>query len=198
MKTEDFTRLVNPGTEYFDIRKFYDGNEQGLTRVHRDGHGTVLKEGAGEEGSWFATYITRAGSCFSIYKEYGPTGIIKRKWVTFRNGGAVVGTRYVFDSNGKPVSAENEEEGFLFTPHQVLQFCENNKIDPFSDNTCIERFIERREQTFYYIIRYRGEYEGKPGIIVMILNGRDGISERVILHAGGRPGKIMYEREKPH
>lgn len=196
MKTEDFSKLIHHKTEDFDIRKFYSDNKKGFPKTEKFNNLMVTEYTAGTDGSWFVSLSTRAGSCFSVYKEYGPAGIIQCKWVTFRNGGAVVGIRYVFDSTGKPVSTENEEEGFLFTPHQVLQFCEENKIDPFSDNTCIERFIERREQTFYYIIRYRGEYEGKSGIIIMILNGRDGIPERIILQAGGRPGKIMYEREK--
>lgn len=196
MKTEDFTRLIHHKTEYFGIREFYSGNKEGLPKTEKFNNLMTTEYTAGTDGSWFVSLSTRTGSCFSVYKEYRSTGIIKCKWVTFRNGGAVVGIRYTYDPNGKLISAEDEEEGFPFTPHQVLKFCEENGIDLFSDDTCIERFIERREQTYYYIIRYKGEYKGNSGITIMLLNGKDGIPERVILHSGGTPGAIIYEREK--
>lgn len=196
MKTEDFNQLIHDKSEDFDIRKFYSDNKEGFPKTEKFNNLMITEYTAGTDGSWFVSLSTRSGSCFSVYKEYRSTGIIKCKWVTFRNGGAVVGIRYTFDSNGKLISAENEEEGFSFTPHDVLQFCEENKIALFSDETCIERYIDRRLKEFYYIIHFKGAYQEKPGAFLMILNGSNGALERVILRHPGSAGEMIYEKEK--
>ncbi|WP_294252006.1 hypothetical protein [uncultured Chryseobacterium sp.] len=196
MKPEDFTQLIHNRTEHFNIREFYAGNSEGSPKTEKIKNIMAIECTAGAQGSWFVSLSTRSGSCFSVYKEYGPTGIIKCKWVTFRNGGAVVGIRYIFDDNGKLQSAEDEEEGFHFTPHQVLEVCFDHKIDLLSDDTCIERYRDRHLKEFYYIIHFKGTYQDKSGTFLMILNGSNGVLERIILQHPGRPRELVYEKEK--
>ncbi len=185
MKKEDFTQLIHHHTEYFNLREFYAGNKEGMPKKQEVKNVMITECTAGTGGSRFVSISTRNCSCFSVYKEYGPTGIIRCKWVTFRNRGAAVGKKYLFGPDGKLTAAEDEEEGFGYTPHQVIQFCRENHINLFSEDTCIERYANRRNKEFYYIIRYLGRYQEKSGIIVMFLNGHDGNPERIIVTDAG-------------
>ncbi|WP_294246340.1 hypothetical protein [uncultured Chryseobacterium sp.] len=181
MKPENFSILIDDRTEYFDRTKFYTGNENGLTKIYELGNGTIMKEGAGEDGSWFATYKTRSGSCFSVYREYNHRGCIRKKWTAFRNGGAVVGIRYDFDESGKLQRQTNEEENFLFTPNDVIRYCLDQGINLYAQGKgYVERVSYPEEGKYLYIIHYVGKFKSQSGKFRIVLDGKTGEEKEVI------------------
>jgi hypothetical protein len=180
MKIEDYTMIVNNSIEYFNIEQFYTDNENGSAKVRITKTGTLIEEIAGEEGSWFASYSTKSGSFFSVYKEYNHKGCIQKKWATFRNGGARIGILYEFDNEGKLSMTQNEEEDFTFTPYDVISYCIDHHIDLLANGyQFVERFKNPDRGEFLYFINYIGIYEGRYGSIKIILNGKNGQTEEV-------------------
>ena len=49
----EYNNLVNKDFETFDIKKFYEDNENGLGKTYELSNGNQIQEGAGEKGSWF-------------------------------------------------------------------------------------------------------------------------------------------------
>ncbi len=156
--------------------------KNGLSRTHTSENGTLTKERAGEQGSWFASYTTRRGSFFSVYKEYNSKGYIRKKWVSFRNGSAIIGTRYEFNDEGRLCLSKNEDENFSFTRYDVIRYCQNNHIDLLNkDFQYVERYSDLNTLEFSYIIHHFRTFENKSGRISIILNGKTGDVEEILL-----------------
>ena len=67
----------------------------------------------------------------SFYKSdkfYYKNGYIKNKSLSF-NMGSPVGVLYHFDESGKLTKEENADEGYNFTPENIVDYCEKNKIE---------------------------------------------------------------------
>lgn len=180
MSTEyDYKKLISSKTEYFDIKKFYQNNEDGMGKTYEAENGNIIEESAGENGAWFAVDETPKNSFFTIYKEYNPKGIILRKWVNFRNGGGPVGTKYEYDDSGKLIKETDMDKNYKIAPQDVIAFCKEKGIDIFSNYTTIERNYNDNPMDLY-IINYRGEYEGKFGTrIIIVLSGTTGEIQKV-------------------
>ncbi|MCY0977040.1 hypothetical protein OUO26_06770 [Chryseobacterium sp. CY350] len=177
----DYKKLVSSKTEYFDIKKFYQNNEDGLGKTYETENGTKTEESAGDEGGWFMSNSTLKSSLFTIHKEFNLKGIIQEKWVNFRNGGGAVGIKYKFDDLGKLIKEDDTDKNFKITPQDVIKFCQENNIDLFSDYTFIERFIDEKTKESFYNVNYRGKYEEKFGArIVIQLDGNSGEIQKVI------------------
>lgn len=195
MKEKDYTLIVDESTEYFNIQEFYSDNQNGLSKKYKTNKGVVVEEGAGEEGSWFVSYMTHPNSFFSVYKEYNSKGIIKSKWATFRNRGGAVGNKYEFDNNGKLCRKENAEEDFQFTPYKVISYCLENGIDLFAGNlNYIDRYVNEHQKEFFYIINYVGMYKEKSGRITIVLNGRNGEKQQILVQRPGHDYEVLFDK----
>lgn len=60
-------------------------------------------------------------------KFYYKNGYIKNKSLSF-NMGSPVGILYHFDKSGKLIKEENTDEGYHFTPENIVEYCEKNNI----------------------------------------------------------------------
>ena len=65
---------------------------------------------------------------FSIVKNFYPSKNIENKGVSFNNG-SPVGIWYYFDESGKLIKEENTDEGYDFTPENIINYCEKHKIN---------------------------------------------------------------------
>ncbi|GEN78093.1 hypothetical protein [Chryseobacterium hagamense] len=197
MKTENFNHLIDDQTEYFDIDKFYENNKEGQNKTNTTENHTTTLYTAGKEGAWFTSLSTGWGSFFSVYKEYSGKGIIRCKWVTFRNRGAAVGMKYYFDAEGRMLKSDDMEKDFLFTPQQAIGFCIEKDIDLLKENDhFIERYNDHSDKKSFYVISYKGTYNEQSGRIFIILDGNTGLQERVVIHPPGKPGKVIYKKDK--
>jgi hypothetical protein len=180
MSTEyDYKKLISSRTEYFDIKKFYQNNEDGLGKTYELDNGSLIEESAGENGGWFVVDETPKSSLFTVYKEYNPKGIILRKWVNFRNGGGPVGTKYEYDDSGKLIKETDMDKNYKITPQDIFSFCKEKEIDLFSTFTTIDKNYNDNPMNLY-IINYRGKYEGKFGArIIIVLDGTNGEIQKV-------------------
>lgn len=195
MKTENYINLVDERKEYFDIRKFYTDNKNGSTKAYTTQSGTLIEEMAGEEGSWFASYSTKTGSCFSVYKEYNHKGWIHKKWAAFRNRGAAVGIKYEFNEDDGILSvSENMEKNFVFTPEEVIRYCLEHDIKLFEKGCYINRYFDHAANEFLYSISYVGMYNKSFGKIRILLNGQTGETEKVTLQKSDIP-EILFIKE---
>jgi hypothetical protein len=197
MNIENFTHLIHDRTEFFDIEKFYENNKEGLFKIRTIENRIKTIYTAGKEGAWFTTLSTGEGSFFSVYKEYSRKGIIRCKWVTFRNKGAAVGMKYYFDAEGRLLKSDDLEKDFLFTPQQAIGFCLEKNIDLLGENNhFIERYRDHSDKKSFYVVSYQGAYHQISGRIFIILDGTTGMQERVVIQPSGRPGKMIYEKDQ--
>lgn len=197
MKIEDYTILIDNKKECFNIDKFYIDNPNGLSKIYTAGNGNLIKEAAGEDGSWYASYSRRPDSCFSVYREYNLRGIIRKKWAVFRNGGAIVGTSYEFYDDGTLKNKRDVEKNFDFTPNHVIQFCIKHNIDLVKNSyNSIEREEDATTGKFLYVINYLGEYNSKYGEIERVLNGKNGEEEQITIYpAGNNEPEVLFKKD---
>jgi hypothetical protein len=180
MNTEyDYKNLISSKTEYFDIKKFHQNNEEGLGKTYELDNGNLIKESSGENGSWFAVDETPKNSLFTIYKEFNHKGVIVGKWVNFRNEGGPVGMKYEYDDNGKLIKETDMDKNYKITPQDVIAFCKDKGIDLFSDYSTIDKNYNDNPMDLY-IISYKGKYGDKFGTkIIIVLSGITGEIQKV-------------------
>ncbi|QDP86675.1 hypothetical protein FNJ88_09475 [Chryseobacterium sp. SNU WT5] len=65
---------------------------------------------------------------FSFVKNFYPSKSIENKGIAFNNG-SPVGIWYYFDETGKLIKEENTDEGYNFTPENLINYCEKHKIN---------------------------------------------------------------------
>ncbi|WP_373846050.1 hypothetical protein [Bacteroides heparinolyticus] len=75
----------------------------------------------------FGEAIYDKGSYFKVVKNYYPSKSIETKGVAF-NDGAPVGIWYYFDESGHLTKEENSDEGYDFSPDDVIAYCVKHKI----------------------------------------------------------------------
>ncbi len=100
-------------------------NTEGLKEVVINDNKTTTFVSA-KIGSSYTEYYK--DSYFIIVKNYYPSKNIKNKGIAF-NEGSPVGIWYHFDKSGKLIKEENTDEGYSFTPENVVKYCEKNKIE---------------------------------------------------------------------
>jgi len=81
---------------------------------------------ASKDGYGLSIYYEN--SFYKSDKFYYKNGYIKNKSLSF-NMGSPVGVLYHFDESGKLTKEENADEGYNFTPENIVDYCEKNKIE---------------------------------------------------------------------
>lgn len=181
MNTENnYRNLVNGRIEYFDIKKFYQNNQEGIGKTYEDEKGSLVEESAGDNGSWFMSNTTMKNSLFTVHKEFNSKGVIIKKGVTFKNYGGALGMWYEFDDSGKLVKENDTDKDYRITFDDIVLYCKENNINLNDQNTNLNRGINDETKKVAWGIEYRGEYNGKFGASIIIeLDGTNGEIQKV-------------------
>ncbi|MGH1517694.1 hypothetical protein [Chryseobacterium sp. JK1] len=195
---QDYKKLTNYKSEYFDIKKFYENNNEGSGKTYESENGTMIEESAGENGEWFMSNITPKNSIFTIHKEYNSKGIILKKGVTFRNYGGQLGTWYEFDNTGKLIKETDTDKNYKINFSDVAKYCVENNINLKDEYTVINRGLNNKTKSESWEIEYRGKYDDKYGAIIIIeLDGNTGEIQKVTCINGKHNDsvEILYEKK---
>lgn len=177
MNTQNsYKNLISDNTEHFDIKYFNTHKDEAENLIYTDNFGNNINI-FGDNENGYISNTTPKNSLFTIYKEYNSKGVIKQKWVNFRNGGGPVGIKYEFDDTGKLIKETDMDKNYKITSDDIFSYCKKNGIDLFSDYTVIDKNYNDNPMN-RYIINYRGKYEEKYGSRIIIVV--DGISGNVI------------------
>ncbi|WP_228414862.1 hypothetical protein [Chryseobacterium sp. G0201] len=123
-------------------------------------------------------------SFFMQVKNYYPSRNIENKGIAF-NEGAPIGIWYYFDESGKLIKEENTDDGYDFTPKDVVKYCESHKI----------KLPKGYQDSGYKTSVYKKEIEGKKvwQISYVIAVGKEEFIEEIILD--GKTGKLIKKKQ---
>jgi|UPI0006477DA1 hypothetical protein len=110
--------------EKFDVKKFNEVSVRGYYKLDKGDH--VFIQDFQSPGYRELEYIQ--SSYFKIVVFFYENGGVEKKGLLF-NEGSPIGIWYYFDESGKLVKEENTDEGYSFTPENVVRYCEENKIE---------------------------------------------------------------------
>ncbi|WP_333597423.1 hypothetical protein [Chryseobacterium flavum] len=117
---------INNKFEKFDIKAFTENliqDESFVLLKNADSIQQLQKQSYG-----FINRIFYHRNHFVLIKKFYHNYNLKEKGVLF-NEGSPVGIWYHFDKSGKLIKEENTDEGYSFTPENVVKYCEKNKIE---------------------------------------------------------------------
>ena len=164
----NYRQLISSKTEYFDIKKFYKNNDDGIGITYESENGTKIEESAGDEGGWFMSNSTPKNSLFTIHKEFNSKGVIVKKGITFKNAGCHLGVWYEFDDSGKLIKETDTDKNYKITFSDIAKYCTENNISLNDENTIINRGINNDTKENSWEIEYRGSYNNKFGSNIII------------------------------
>lgn len=75
----------------------------------------------------YASSIYYEDSYYKVDKLYYPSGNIKNKSISFVEG-SPIDILYHFDELGKLIKQEDTDQGYIFKPKDVVEYCRKNKI----------------------------------------------------------------------
>lgn len=176
----DYKKLISSRIEYFDIKKFYQNNEDGLGKNYEIENGTSIEESAGDEGGWFMSNSTFKNSLYTVHKEFNSKGIIAKKGIKFKNYGCELGIWYEFDDLGNLIKETDTDKNYKITFPDIVKYCIENNIDLKDEYTMINRGMNSNTKKNSWEIEYRGSYNNKFGSNIIIeIDGTTGEIQKV-------------------
>jgi hypothetical protein len=160
---QEYNRLVNKDFETFDIKKFYENNEDGIGKTYKLRNNIKIEESAGEKGSWFVKNELINNSLYNIYKEFYQSGKVKSKGPKFKDD-CKIGIWYDFDENGKLIKETDLDKTFKITVKDIIEFLKKNEADLFSNFTSVNRSYYEATKKGTWNLIYRGRYKDKLGM----------------------------------
>ncbi|MEN4759606.1 hypothetical protein ABEG63_04625 [Chryseobacterium sp. C39-AII1] len=118
---------------------------------------------------------------------YASKGIENKGWAF--NQGAPIGLWYYFDEDGKLIKEENTDEGYAFTPENIIKYCEQNGIN-------LSKGYHERDG--YQTSVYKNELDGKKVWLISYLISFNKQDKEVKLTLDGQTGKVIKREEFPY
>ena len=190
----EYNNLVNKDFETFDIKKFYEDNENGLGKTYELSNGNQIQEGAGEKGSWFLKNEKLKNSPYTKYKLYYHTGVIKQKGLLYEDS-CEIGIWYDFDEKGKLIKVRDLDEPFKLTIEDILLFLKKNNLNSeryFS----INRSYDPSTKKGTWSLLYNGTYKNKEGLYRIMLDDQTKELEYVAQIVGKEGEKLVLIDKK--
>ena len=175
--------IVDNRFEKFDIYTFNKllstDNSFAISQINNDVTEQLQKQSYG-----FIDRIFYTKSYFIYVKKYSSNYSIKEKGLLF-NQGSQIGIWYYFDESGKLIKEENTDEGYDFTPEDVVKYCESHKI----------KLPKGYQDSGYKTSVYKKEIDGKKvwQISYVIAVGKEEFIEEIILD--GKTGKLIKKKQ---
>ncbi|WP_228414511.1 hypothetical protein [Chryseobacterium sp. SNU WT5] len=119
---------------------------------------------------------------FSFVKNFYPSKSIENKGIAFNNG-SPVGIWYYFDELGNLIKEENTDEGYDFSPEDVVEYCEKHKIQlpkGYQDSG-FQTKVDKREENGKKVWKISHQISGDE-IEKLILDGKTGkeLSKKIV------------------
>ncbi|WP_326981328.1 hypothetical protein VUJ46_13795 [Chryseobacterium sp. MYb264] len=127
-------------------------------------------------------------SFFKINKFFFNNGNIEKKGALF-NIGSQVGIWYYFDEAGRLIKEENTDEGYAFTPEDIIKYCKKNNIE-------LSKGYHERDG--YQTSVYKNELDGKKVWLISYLASLNKQEKEVKLTLDGQTGKVIKREEFPY
>ncbi|WP_326982452.1 hypothetical protein VUJ46_20070 [Chryseobacterium sp. MYb264] len=125
---------------------------------------------------------------FMYVKNFYSSKNIENKGWAF-NQGAPVGIWYYFDEKGKLIKEENKDEGYSFTPEDIIKYCKKNNIE-------LSKGYHERDG--YQTSVYKNELDGKKVWLISYLASLNKQEKEVKLTLDGQTGKVIKREEFPY
>ena len=190
----EYNNLVNKDFETFDIKKFYEDNENGLGKTYEMSDGGRIEESAGEKGSWFLKNEKLKDSPFTKYKLYYHTGVIKQKGLLYEDS-CEIGIWYDFDEKGKLIKVRDLDEPFKLTIEDILLFLKKNNLNDeryFS----INRSYDENKKTGTWTLIFDGTYKNNQGKYLIEIDDRTNEIQYVAKITGKEGEKEILKNTK--
>lgn len=196
---KDVIPFVNDKPEKFDVGvfskevernrkdKIYITDRENAFTVNDNTGENLISYSRAYQGSSFSGYDYSLNSLFGIYKEFHPNNILKTKgiycWFGFK-----LGQWYHYNENGKLISIENTDEGWIFTYKMVLDYCKKNKISleriKYGTRTQIRKFVSPEKKIWLISFPDKSNHDSKKMI-------------EKTLHLDSKTGKLLNTFEDP-
>ena len=191
---QKYNKLVNKEFETFDIKKFYENNEDGIGKTYELTNNIKIEESAGENGSWFVYNELINNSLYNIYKEFYQSGKIKSKGQKFKDD-FKIGIWYEFDENGKLIKETDLDKPFKITIEDIIEFLKKNEADLFSNFTSVNRTYDEKTEKGTWDLIYRGKYKDKVGMFNIKIDDSSAEIIQVVKILGKEGEKeILFEK----
>ncbi|MEN4759605.1 hypothetical protein ABEG63_04620 [Chryseobacterium sp. C39-AII1] len=170
--------------EKFNIENFNKNAVRGMLELQNNGEKSLQDF----QSPGYRERNYNSDSFFKTNKFFFNNGNIEKKGVLF-NVGSQVGIWYYFDESGKLIKEENTDEGYIFTPEDIVKYCKKNNI---------ELSKGYHESEGYQTSVYKSELNGKKVWKISYLISFNKQEKEVELILDGQTGKVIKREEFPY
>ncbi|WP_326981327.1 hypothetical protein VUJ46_13790 [Chryseobacterium sp. MYb264] len=127
-------------------------------------------------------------SYFMSIKNFNPSRNIENKGWAFIQG-SPIGVWCFFDEVGTLVKKENMDEGYAFTPEDIIKYCKKNNIE-------LSKGYHERDG--YQTSVYKNELNGKKVWLLSYIISLNKQDKEIKLTLDGQTGKVIKREEFPY
>ncbi len=179
--------VVNSSSEKFDIKILKQKNRLDTFFLSYNNESTIVRQ-LQDQSYGFIDRVFYQKTYFTLIKKYYRNKNIKDKGISF-NEGSPIGIWYHFDETGKLIKEENTDEGYTFTPEDLVKYCKKNNI---------ELSKGYHESEGYQTSVYKSELNGKKVWKISYLISFNKQEKEVKLTLDGQTGKVIKREEFPY
>ncbi len=182
--TNKIIPIVDNKFEKFDIEKFKKESIRGSYVVK--GENFIIRKDSQNPG--YLEELYKNDDYFILDKFFYENGNISKKGISF-NKGSAIGIWYHFDEAGNLIKEENTDEGYIFTPEDLVKYCKKNNI---------ELAKGYHEGDGYHTSVYKNDLNGKKVWKISHLISLNKQEKEVELILDGQTGKVIKREEFPY
>jgi len=178
---------VNNSFEKFDIKTLEKKNRIDTFFLSYNSDSTIVRQ-LQDQSYGFIDRVFYQNTYFTLIKKYYHNKNVKEKGNVF-NEGSPIGTWYYFDEEGKLIKEENTDEGYAFTPEDIIKYCKQNGIKLSKGY---------HESDGYQTSVYKNELNGKKVWLISYIISLNKEDKEVELTLDGQTGKVVKREEFPY